>query len=89
MSLNVFLSERAKEKILYLNKIRPDDVKKINDKIILLTQYPDVSNLWIKKLKGGFSNCFCLKVNKYRIKFGIENGDIYITEIDDRKDAYR
>lgn len=72
-----------------LKKLPNKDRDKIESKIDTLEKYPDIENLWVKKLNGKYGDKFCLKVGDFRIKFIFDNKKIFIVDIDNRKDSYK
>ena len=89
MPLDLKIHNKAQKQLIDLNKQNPKIFKKINSQILKLAENLHSSDLWIKKLKGKYTKFFCLKIGKYRIKFGVEEKTITIYEISDCKDAYK
>ena len=89
MLFDLQIHNKAQKQLINLNKNNPKLFTKINLQILKLAKDLYLSNLWLKKLKGKYNKYFCLKIGKYRIKFGFKNDIITIYEIADRKDAYK
>jgi mRNA-degrading endonuclease RelE of RelBE toxin-antitoxin system len=89
MPFELLIHKQAEKQLLKIFKEDRKLFEKINHSIVELKDNLYSSRLWIKKLQGRYKNFFCIKINSYRIKFGVENGHITIYEIEPRKDAYR
>jgi len=85
----IFFHKNAEKQLQKISKISNADFEKIDSDINTLSNYPDIQTLCSKKLKGEYSDYFCLKAKKYRIKFVFENKCIYIIDIRHRKDSYK
>jgi len=85
----IFFNKNASKQLQKISKSDKKDFEKIDKDIIILSKYPNTPTLWLKKLKGEFTNCFCLKTGNFRIKFVFDEGGIYVIDIRKRKDAYK
>ncbi len=88
MSSILFL-KKATEQLHKIKENSESDFVKISKKLDIPEGYPKIETLWIKKLKGEYTDCFCLKIKNFRIKFVFEDDSIYIVDIKNRKDAYK
>lgn len=86
---SILFLKRASNQLQRVKENNESDFVKISKELDILVEYPDIGTLWIKKLKGEYSDCFCLKTGKFRIKFVFEDKNIYIVDIRNRKDAYK
>ncbi len=85
----IFFNKNASKQLQKISKSNKRDFEKIDKDIMILSSYPNTPTLWLKKLKGEYTNCFCLKTGIFRIKFVFNDDGIYIVDIKKRKDAYR
>ncbi len=76
----------AKSAIKDLKKINDPFRAKINEKILELKKFPDVSN--VKKLVR-FEPAYRLRVGEYRVLFDVDNDLIKIGRILHRKESYK
>ena len=75
-----------KSAIKDLKKIDSKDKRKIHEKILNLSEFPDISN--IKKLTD-FEPAYRLRVGNYRILFDLSVDTIEIGRVLHRKDSYK
>ena len=82
----VFLTSAQKE----LKKLDSAVQKSIKEKLILLTENPDLLKNNIKALKGGHKGKFRLRVHQYRVIFQIKDDELIITiiRVGHRKEIY-
>ncbi len=86
---SILFLKKATAQLQKIKKNNESDFVKISKELDVLVEYPNLGTLWIKKLKGEYTDCFCLKIKNFRIKFVFEDGSIYIVDIRNRKDAYK
>jgi len=83
--MRVIILPRADKFIESLNqKLRNN----IETKLRLLSDYPNLKNLDVKKIVGSES-FYRLRIGKYRVLFEIVNNKIIVYKIDHRKNIYR
>ncbi|CAK8711863.1 MAG: type II toxin-antitoxin system RelE/ParE family toxin [Candidatus Electrothrix sp. AS4_5] len=75
-----------KSAIKDLKKISLNDRQKIHSKILILSKFPNISN--VKKLTN-FEPAYRLRVGNYRILFDISETTIEIGRVLHRKDSYK
>ncbi|MCI5135354.1 MAG: type II toxin-antitoxin system RelE/ParE family toxin [Candidatus Electrothrix sp. AW2] len=75
-----------KSAIKDLKKISLNDRQKIHSKILMLSKFPNISN--VKKLTN-FEPAYRLRVGNYRILFDISETTIEIGRVLHRKDSYK
>ncbi len=75
-----------KSAIKDLKKISLNDRQKIHSKILILSKFPNISN--IKKLTN-FEPAYRLRVGNYRILFDVSETTIEIGRVLHRKDSYK
>jgi len=82
----VFLTSAQKE----LKKLDSAVQKSIKEKLILLTENPELLKNNIKGLKGGHKGKFRLRVHQYRVIFQIKDDELIITiiRVGHRKEIY-
>jgi mRNA interferase RelE/StbE len=82
----VFLTSAKKE----FKKLDSVMQKNIKEKLILLTENPEVLKNNIKALKGGHKGKFRLRVHQYRVIFQIKDEELIITiiRVGHRKEVY-
>jgi len=82
----VFLTSAKKE----FKKLDSVVQKNIKEKLILLTENPEVLKNNIKALKGGHKGKFRLRVHQYRVIFQIKDEELIITiiRVGHRKEIY-
>ena len=81
-----FLTSAKKE----LAKLDGVIQKNIKEKLIILTENPDILKNNIKVLKGKHKGMFRLRVHQYRVIFQIKENELIITiiRIGHRKEVY-
>ncbi|RWX46860.1 mRNA interferase RelE/StbE [Candidatus Electrothrix aarhusensis] len=75
-----------KSAIKDLKKISLNDRQKIHSKILILSKFPNISN--VKKLTN-FEPAYRLRVGSYRILFDVSETTIEIGRVLHRKDSYK
>ena len=82
----VFLTSAKKE----FKKLDSIVQKNIKEKLILLTENPEILKNNIKALKGGHKGKFRLRVHQYRVIFQIKDEALLITiiRVGHRKEVY-
>ncbi len=75
-----------KSAIKDLERISPEQKKKIHAKILTLRNFPDVTN--IKKLTN-FEPAFRLRIGDYRVLFDVVDDCIEIGRVLHRKESYK
>ncbi|MCI5124368.1 MAG: type II toxin-antitoxin system RelE/ParE family toxin [Candidatus Electrothrix sp. AU1_5] len=75
-----------KSAIKDLKKISLNDRQKIHSKILILSKFPNISN--VKKLTN-FEPAYRLRVGNYRILFDVSETTIEIGRVLHRKDSYK
>ncbi|MDD4961820.1 MAG: type II toxin-antitoxin system RelE/ParE family toxin [Candidatus Marinimicrobia bacterium] len=81
-----FLKEAAEE----FRRIDPVWQKRVLQKIIILSEDPDILVNNIKKLQGNYRNYYRLRVGNYRVIYSLEKARllILIIRIGHRKEVY-
>ncbi len=81
-----FLNSAKKE----LKKLDIVAQKSIKEKLILLTENPDVLKNNIKALKGEYKGKFRLRIKEYRVIFQVKDEEliILVVRIGHRKEVY-
>ena len=81
-----FLTSAKKE----LAKLDSVTQKNIKEKLIILTENPEVLKNNIKALKGKYKGKFRLRVHQYRVIFQIKENELIVTiiRIGHRKEVY-
>ncbi|MCI5128693.1 MAG: type II toxin-antitoxin system RelE/ParE family toxin [Candidatus Electrothrix sp. AUS3] len=75
-----------KSAIKDLKRISLNDRQKIHSKILILSKFPNISN--VKKLTN-FEPAYRLRVGNYRILFDVSETTIEIGRVLHRKDSYK
>jgi mRNA interferase RelE/StbE len=70
-----------------LDKAPTGMVRRINDGLARLEQWPEVSGA--KPLRGALKGCFRLRCGDWRIVFRPEGEDLVVIAIDNRRDVYK
>ena len=83
--MRVIILPRADKFMLSLNQKLRDSIE---TKLRLLSDYPNVKNLDIKKIVGSES-FYRLRIGKYRVLFEIVSNEIIVYKIEHRKNIYR
>ena len=81
MNINI-----RKSAIKDLKKINENDRRKIHSKILVLSGFPNISN--VKKLTN-FEPAYRLRVGDYRILFDVSEDSVEIGRVLHRKDSYK
>jgi len=82
----VFLSSAKKE----LSKLDRAAQKRIKEKLLILTDNPELLKNNIKPLQGKYKGKFRLRIHQYRVIFQIKESELIITiiRIRHRKEVY-